>query len=629
MLRFVFKKDTPRWFIFLADIGICLVSIATAFLLRFNFDLPEKEIKRFVIVVPFVLAVRAVSFIINRTYAGVIRYTSTKDAERIFKTIASGTLFFALSNIVSYYFVNGLYIIPFSVIGIDFLTTIFLMLASRITIKTLYHELNRSNIKATNVVIYGSGDLAIITKRTLDRDPNSNYIVVAFIDDFQKKTRKKLDNLTIYRAEEIELVLEKYSVGLFIFAKRVPNSQVKSRIISSCLNYDISVQTIPDVDKWINGELSVKQIKQIRIEDLLQRAPIVLDEKRIKQQVLNKVVLVTGAAGSIGSEIVRQICRFRPQTLILIDQAESPLYDLELELSEEVKLQNYHIVIADVTNRQRMEQIFRKFQPAIIYHAAAYKHVPMMESHPEEAVANNVHGTKILADLAVKYKASKFVMVSTDKAVNPTNVMGASKRIAEIYVQQKNRLSAETAFITTRFGNVLGSNGSVIPRFKSQIDKGGPVTVTHPEVTRYFMTIPEACQLVLEAGAMGNGGEIFIFDMGESVKIVNLARKMIRLSGFTVGRDIQLKFTGLRPGEKLYEELLNNEENTLPTHHPKIMVAKVRDYDTALILPEIKALVELSKSTNRFAIVKKMKDIVPEFLSKNSIYETLDNIDEN
>ena len=374
---------------------------------------------------------------------------------------------------------------------------------------------------------------------------------------------------------------------------------------------------------------SIKQIKSIQIEDLLERPKIDISSDNIAKQLKGKVILISGAAGSIGSEIVRQVVQYHPNLIVLLDQAETPMHSLKLELEEQYPNQNFSSFLGDVRNKERMEYLIEMFRPDYIYHAAAYKHVPLMEDNPVESIQVNVNGTKIMADLAVKYKVKKFVMVSTDKAVNPTNVMGASKRIAEIYVQSLFRkLEAEgdniTKFITTRFGNVLGSNGSVIPHFKNQIEKGGPVTVTHPEIIRYFMTIPEACMLVLEAGAMGEGGEIFIFDMGSPVKIVNLAKKMIRLAGYIPEVDIKIEFTGLRPGEKLYEELLNHKEITTETHHPKIMIAKVQEYDYDSISVQINELIQYSFMCKNFLTVSLMKKIVPEFLSKNSQYERLD-----
>ena len=382
---------------------------------------------------------------------------------------------------------------------------------------------------------------------------------------------------------------------------------------------------VPPVQSWINGELSFKQIRKVNIEDLLGRDQILLQLEKIKEEIHNKTILVTGAAGSIGSEMVRQILPFEPKLLLLLDIAESPLYDLELEIKDNpsTNFQNIEPIIGDIRNKDRMRNVFNTFHPDIIFHAAAYKHVPMMELNPSESILNNVLGTKIIADLSKEFNASKFVMISTDKAVNPTNIMGATKRIAEMYTQSMNGLG-KTKFITTRFGNVLGSNGSVIPRFKKQIESGKPLTITHPDITRYFMTISEACQLVLEAGSMGKGGEIFIFDMGSPMKIADLAKKMIQLSGLELGKDIQINYTGLRPGEKLFEELLANEENTLPTHHKKIMIAKVKSYPFDFVSAEIDGLIELFNSQNNEAIVTKMKKIVPEFLSKNSEYERLD-----
>ncbi len=386
------------------------------------------------------------------------------------------------------------------------------------------------------------------------------------------------------------------------------------------------MRTIPEVSTWVNGELSVNQIRKFKIEDLLERPEIHIDPDEMNRNIGGKVIMVTGAAGSIGSEIVRQLTRFSPKSIVLFDCAESPLYDIELEIREDYKFSNIEIVIGDVRDRQLVDQVFEKYKPEIVYHAAAYKHVPMMETHPAEAVITNVMGTKILADTAVKYGAWKFVMVSTDKAVNPTNVMGASKRIAEIYTQSLNNCeNVSTRFITTRFGNVLGSNGSVIPRFRKQIENGGPITVTDPEITRFFMTIPEACQLVLIAGNMGTGGEIFIFDMGQPVKIAKLAEKMILLSGLKVGSDIEIKYTGLRPGEKLYEELLATKENTIPTENKQIMVAKVRVYNHDEVAKPIEHLIEVAPSRDDMEIVAEMKKIVPEFISNNSVFESLDN----
>ena len=494
-------------------------------------------------------------------------------------------------------------------------------------------------------MIYGAGELGIAAKRTLDHDPKVNMTIVAFIDDDDRKTGKVVDGIKIYHPNEIDKLSKDEKVDDLLIGTHNLLPERKNRVVDFCLEHNIKVLTLPPVQTWVNGQVSYKQIQNIKIEDLLEREPIEIHNEDIREQLRGKRVLVTGAAGSIGSEIVRQVSVFQPQMIILNDQSETPLHELQLELQENNLNNNFHSFIGDIRDHCRMELLFQTFKPHYVYHAAAYKHVPLMEHNPGEAVRTNVMGTKVIADLSIKYGVNKFVMISTDKAVNPTNVMGASKRIAEIYVQSlynsfkykepttyTNGLShlnqdlskAKTKFITTRFGNVLGSSGSVIPRFQAQIQKGGPITVTHPDITRYFMTIPEACRLVLEAGSMGEGGEIFIFDMGNSVKILELAKKMIRLSGLVPHQDIAIEFSGLRPGEKLYEELLNDMENTIPTHHEKIMVAQVRAYNFQTISKHIRELINLSCEYKDRQVVMKMKEIVPEFKSNNSIYEELD-----
>ncbi len=622
MFRFP-KSYTPRWIVFLIDLFICAISISLAFLLRFNFDIPQPYYDGLYFIIPFVLFIRSVTFLIFRTYAGIIRYSGAKDTERIFIVAITGSLIFIIINILNYYLVNKTFIIPFSIIAIDFLTTIFLMSSFRLSTKIIYQELHNPSKEKTGIIIYGADQFGVITKRTIDRDAESKHKVLAFFDINQANLGKTLEGVTIYHPQYLENILEKNDVEKLIIAKENIQSEEKQAVIEQCLQNNIKVLTLPDVNTWINGELSYNQIKEIKIEDLLERPPIILDIQKIKKKLLNKCILVTGAAGSIGSEIVHQLIAFNPQKIILFDQAESPLYDMELDLQEKCNFYNFEIVIGNIADEYRVNKLFEVYKPVIVFHAAAYKHVPMMESNPTEALRTNIIGTKILADISHSFNVEQFVMVSTDKAVNPTNVMGASKRIAEIYIQAFNQVS-DTNFITTRFGNVLGSNGSVILRFKKQIDKGGPVTVTHPEVTRYFMTIPEACQLVIEAGAISKGGEIFLFDMGKSVKIIDLAKKMIKFSGLEIGKDIQIKYTGLRPGEKLYEELLNDKENTIPTHHSKIMIAKVSTHDFKKVEQHIQQLILLHKKHNNMEIVREMKKIVPEFKSQNSIYEELD-----
>jgi FlaA1/EpsC-like NDP-sugar epimerase len=504
----------------------------------------------------------------------------------------------------------------------EFFITAYLMVASRLLIKFIFLEFHNNSKTRSNVIIIGSNELAVATKRSLDLETEVRYRVIAFLDDKKKNQKKNIEGISIYPIVDFEEIINKDDVNILVFAKDYINSTRKAEIIDICLNRKIKVLTAPSINNWVNSDFSPKQLKQINIEDLLERDPIKLDFTNIKNQINNHIILVTGAAGSIGSEIVRQVSKYHPKKIILLDQAETPLYNLELELSEKLHFQNYEIIIGDVTNYLRMSSIFEKYPIDIVYHAAAYKHVPMMESSPLEAINNNVIGTKIIADLSVAHFVKKFIMISTDKAVNPTNIMGASKRIAEMYVQALN--NNKTNFITTRFGNVLGSNGSAIPLFKKQIQEGGPVTVTHPDITRYFMTIPEACQLVLEASAMGQGGEIFIFDMGKSIKVADIAKNMIRLSGLEIGKDIQIKYVGLRPGEKLYEELLCDKENSLPTHHPKIMIARVTPVDFENITNYITNFETIIKNQNTLEIVRLMKKLIPEYKSQNSIYEVLD-----
>ena len=617
------NENTPRWIIFTIDLGISVFSLLLAYLLRFNFNIPPAYIETFVYIFPIMLSLRVASFFIFKTYSGIIRYTSTFDMQRIFVVVTGVSILAATINGVSFYFVNQSFLIPFSVVIIEYLCTMFLMIAFRITVKLIYFEFKNASKDKKRIVIYGAGDEGIVTKRTLERDEEHKYKVVAFIADKNTKIGKKIEGVTIHPIERLEYLIENQEIDEIIIAVNNLAKTRKQEIVERALTKNVKVLHVPPVKNWINDELSSNQIQEVKIEDLLGREPIHLDSINIKGQLSEKRVLITGAAGSIGAEIVRQVSHFFPSKLILLDQAESPLYEIENEIKEQFGENLCEIVVADVANSSRMENVFNTFRPNVVYHCAAYKHVPIMEDNPSEAVLTNILGTKIMVDLSDKYEVDSFVMVSTDKAVNPTNVMGASKRVAEIYAQSKNMVS-KTNFITTRFGNVLGSNGSVIPLFKRQIANGGPVCVTHPEITRYFMTIPEACQLVLEAGGMGTGGEIFIFDMGSPIKIIDLAKKMIKLSGFKLGKDIEIKITGLRSGEKLYEELLNNAENTIPTHHPEIMIGKVRDYKMEDIEADINSLIDAPSEKDNFELVGKIKKLVPEFISQNSVYGKLD-----
>ena len=593
--NFVKKMSiAPSWVIFLIDTLCVCVAALFALILRDNFHIPANFYQYEYYIIPLsVVVVRMISFLIFKTHKIVVRYTNTRDIYTIFLCCLSGTLFIAVLNVILF-FIHSHFLVPFSILCMEFFITLVLMILYRFTFKIFYLETVNPAVRKKNVVIYGAGLSGITTKRALDRDIESRLNVCAFFVSF-----------------------------LIIAIQGLPNEK-KNEVTECALQHRVKVLVVPPVNKWINNELSFKQIKKVKIEELLERDPIVLDKESINQDICGQTILITGAAGSIGSEIVRQLMQFNYARLILVDNAETPVSFLKNECMAINHLKDMVIEIASVTDEVRMEELFAQYKPNIVYHAAAYKHVPLMEENVNAAIKTNVLGTKILADLAVKYGVKKFVMISTDKAVNPTNVMGASKRIAEIYVQSLNNHQQGTKFITTRFGNVLDSNGSVIPIFRKQIAEGGPVTVTHPDITRYFMTISEACQLVINAGAIGNGGEIFIFDMGKSVRIYDLAVKMIKLSGLTLDKDIKIEFTGLRPGEKLYEELLANQENTIRTDYRKILIAKVRTYEYDKVAADIDTLISY-RNDDPYKIVKKMKELVPEFKSNNSVFEVLNN----
>jgi len=583
---------------------------------------PQQEIDPMPQIALWMLIVKWISFRIAGTHTGLLRYSSTHDSGIIFTANLAAGIVFLITNGISWYFFDHFFI-PSSIIVIEFFVTTLAMIVFRLVSKLAWIQMQETSIEKQSVIIFGAGEAGILAKNALERDSSAKSDIIAFLDDNPAKIGKKLEGISIIGTKDLGGLLASRQVDLLIIAVQHISASKKQSIIDLCLNYNTRVLTVPPVIQWINGELSFRQMKQIKIEDLLERDEIKLDENQIRRDLLDATVFITGAAGSIGSEIARQVLKYPVARLVLIDNAETPLHHLELECDNIKGIPEFHVVLADIRHKERMDQLFSHWRPTIVYHAAAYKHVPMMEHYPAESVSVNVAGTKILADLASEYKCRKFIMISSDKAVNPTNVMGASKRIAEIYTQTLDD-PAGTRFITTRFGNVLGSNGSVIPLFKKQIEKGGPITVTHPDITRYFMTIPEACRLVLEAGSIGEGGEIFVFDMGESVKIADLARKMARLYGLEMGKDIQMVFTGLRPGEKLYEELLNNDENTLPTHNPKILIGKVRVYDRIQVAESIEELIMLGLSGDEMKIVSAMKRIVPEFISRNSRFEALD-----
>jgi len=615
-------QHTPRWIILIGDLLICIVSVVLSYLLRFNFNIPPNDRYDLPYVVLCILAIRASSFLIWRTYAGIIRYTSTRDAARLFLVTFAGSAALLVIDAVTSV-TSGKFLIPLSIVIIDFLATVFFLISVRTLVKVLYFELINPSREKTPVIIYGAAQAGLIAKRTLDRDAGNKYKAIAFVDERENMIGKNLEGIPIISSAELPRLLNQERVGFLIFSdQNIPNSK-RQEAIDLCFRNKTRVLNVPPASHWINGQLSFKQIKKISAEELLEREEIQLHQEDIAAQIHGQTVMITGGAGSIGSELVRQIARFSPASMVILDQAESDLYELEMELKDKFGNRALDFIVADIRDAVRMERIIRTYRPELIYHAAAYKHVPMMEKEPGEAVRTNIIGTRILADLAVKYKVRTFVMVSTDKAVNPTGVMGASKRVAEIYAQSLGRLST-TRFITTRFGNVLGSNGSVIPLFRKQIEQGGPITVTHPEITRYFMSIPEACQLVLEAGATGKSGEIYLFDMGKPVKIYELAKKMISLYGLELDKDIAIVFTGLRPGEKLYEEMFHLDENIEPTHHPKIRIARVKEYVLSDVVAAIDEMEHLLSEGRDIDLVKSIKKLVPEYISNNSRFSDLD-----
>jgi len=614
----------PRWIIFVIDLGVTTTALLLAFIVKQNLTLVGVNWESLFTTVAIMLIVNAFVFTTIKTYAGIVRYTGMQDALRIAVSVLVSSVVLYLISIISSPIQNDLLLN--NVVIIVYATFSFLaLLTYRVAIKFGFAYLRSYKMKRKTVVIFGAGEAGVATKRVLEHDGQNHISILAFVDDDRKKTKKALDGARIISFNDLAALAAEEPIDELIIASFTITAKRKNELVDFCLNHDIKVLVVPAYSNWTEGSFSSRQLRSINIEELLERDPIHINNNQIRAQIKGKRVLVTGAAGSIGSEIVRQLMHYSPELIVLCDQAETPLHTLELELQETGKSVNCISYLASITNEARMRQLFTSFKPHYVYHAAAYKHVPMMELCPTEAVRNNVLGTQLIANLANEYGVERFVMVSTDKAVNPTNVMGASKRLAEIYVQGLSKHHTNTKYITTRFGNVLGSNGSVINRFKQQIEKGGPITVTHPNITRYFMTIPEACQLVLEAGSMGNGGEIFVFDMGQPVAIADLAKKMIRLYGLIPNIDIDIVYSGLRPGEKLYEELLNDGENTGNTYHDKIMIAKVREVEFVEVSKHFNDLVTLvSSEESDMYLVAKMKEMVPEFVSNNSVFEKLD-----
>ncbi|MCX7954874.1 MAG: polysaccharide biosynthesis protein [Bacteroidales bacterium] len=611
------RRNTPRWIVFFIDVSIVLISLYLSYLIRFNFKIPKLELQLFLkYSLPIILFTRIILFIIFKLYSGIIRYTSIEDLWRTLKIIALGSLIFIIVNLFTYTLYN-LFVIPFSIIILEFIVTYFLIFFIRLFIKLIFREIALRNKIFSNIAIVGTSNFAISVKRSLDNDFSILYNTKAFIDYKGHKKGLRLEGIKIWNLEDYEKHIKEID-SIILAEEHLPKS-VKKKISEKAIEHNIRVYEVPTIKEWIGGELHLSQLKKIKLEDLLERDVIQINKENIAKQLFQKKILITGAAGSIGQELVRQIIKYKPELIILYDQSETALYELTLELEEVHNFIDYKYILGDITNQQRIEYVIKRYKPEIIYHAAAYKHVPVLEINASEAILVNVYGTKLLADLANKYNVEKFIMISTDKAIKPSGIMGATKRIAEMYCQSLGTIS-NTKYITTRFGNVLGSNGSVVERFRKQIEKGGPVTVTHPDVTRYFMTIPEACNLVLEASAMGKQNEIFIFDMGNPIKIVDLARKMIRLAGFIENIDIKIVYTGLRPGEKLYEELISDYEDTLKTYNPQIMISKVKPIEYTQLNNQIEHLINISHTFDNHQIIKEIQKMLPDFKPANPRY---------
>jgi FlaA1/EpsC-like NDP-sugar epimerase len=616
----VFRNHSlPRWLVLVIDLLAVFFTFLFSYMLRYNL---EPYTFNLVLAIEQGLVVCSVYLgfmLLFKSYSGLIRQTTTKDTFTIAVTNTAALAVLISITICSRKFEwDPFFNISMSILMIHYGVVTVSLIFFRVFIKMFYVFVSIPSSNRKNVLIYGSGENGIIVKRVIQSDPRSGYQLKGFIDDDIKLQGKKVDGFPVYSTSVLtKEFIEEVGIKVFIFAIKDISTERKIEVLESLIDLGLEILDTPSFDQWLNGNLKVKQLRKVQFEDLLGREPIKLDLMRIEHGLKDKTILITGAAGSIGSEIVRQLTKYGYRKMVLVDQAETPTFYLNNELKEKYPDCRYKMIIGDVTNIQKMDFIFRKYNPEIIFHAAAYKHVPVMEANPHEAFRVNVGGAKIISDLAIKYNAEKFVMISSDKAVNPTNVMGATKKVCELLVHaQAARPGIKTKFITTRFGNVLGSNGSVIPIFKKQIAEGGPVTITHPDITRFFMTIPEACQLVLEAGFMGNGGEIFIFDMGKPIKILDIATKLIHLSGLVPYEDIEIKFTGLRPGEKLFEELFSDNEEQLPTYNPKISIARIEEADYDCILPKINDALDTIYDKKGSEVVEAMKEIVPGYTSK-------------
>ncbi|WP_369754068.1 SDR family NAD(P)-dependent oxidoreductase [Flavobacterium sp. WC2409] len=622
----------PRWIIVMMDFVVLMISFFFTYLIFRGTGLDYIITPHSVVFISSLFGVNIFFFWLFRTYSGIIRHSSYIDAVKLlFSQIAVLIVFLVLNFAFEVLFGQKAFLN--TALFINMVLSFCGLFLYRVIVKQTFERYfsETSDVNLSRTIIYGTDANAISVAKALKLETPARFKIVGFVDKNNQNSSKRMLDLPIFiQKKKLPILMRSIGAEGVVIADKSLSKEERLVIVDQCLEFNYRVYMVPLITDWENQKEISQKVKNLQIEDLLERKPIVLDSKSISKQLKDKTILITGAAGSIGSEIVRQVLLFNPRTVLVLDQAETPLHHLFLEMNENVFKSKIITIVADVRNKESMNNVFKQYGPQVVFHAAAYKHVPLMEENPSQAILTNIVGTKILADLSCEYQVKKFVMVSTDKAVNPSNVMGASKRIAEKYVQslqlksQKENKPKATKFITTRFGNVLGSNGSVVPLFTKQIASGGPVTITHPDIIRYFMTIPEACQLVLEAGAMGNGGEIYIFDMGKPVKIIDLAKKMIKLAGFIPDKDIMIKVVGLRPGEKLYEELLNDTSKTIPTYHNKIMIAEEIQDEYETLHTDIEELIQIANFFDNEAMVSKMKEIVPEFKSMNSSYEVLD-----
>jgi FlaA1/EpsC-like NDP-sugar epimerase len=620
------KKNTPRWVIVAFDLLIHLFALFFAYLIRFDlkadFSLIATEWAILSKSIWYYILVKIFVFGAFQIHQGIVRHSSTADFKRIFMAEISATLLFILGSMVRYYQLDGYFLFPNSVLVMEFIFSTAFVISGRFVVKLLYLEYTRDKGEEEAILIFGAGVSGQLTKRLIEKDTANLQHVIGFIDDAAHLKGKRIEGAKVFPLSALTRLKEKYKVATLVIAVQNIERNKLQELAELALDLGLQIKRVPEARAWVNGTFEVRKLKKIDINSLLGRAVITLNNPKLEEHFLDKTILVTGAAGSIGSGLATALLPYKAAKLILLDQAESALFELEQQFKQVQSSIEIEYVIGDICDAQRMRRLFALYKPQVVFHAAAYKHVPLMEANPAEAIRNNIGGTQLLAELAAQHQAEQFIMISTDKAVNPTNVMGASKRIAEILVSELNS-NQQTAYITTRFGNVLGSNGSVIPLFEKQIASGGPITLTDERITRFFMTIPEACQLVLEAATMGHGGEIFVFDMGAPVKILDLAKKMIQLSGLRPYADIDIQVTGLRPGEKLYEEVLANAENTIPTYHPQILIAQTRSTNPEQT-QQITQLLATAEQQDNEASVRLMKQIVPEYISNNSSFQKLD-----